>query len=104
MMVLRVSEVERVEGGINRPRLIQYYLEQIEDDIEDLQQLEEEKQLIDKVLKRLVKEQYLMEVRGDISQETTAEESAQGSEQAAKTDQVLIMLHPRCDVETLFDQ
>lgn len=104
MMVLRVSEVERLEGGISRPRLIQYYLEQIEDDIEDLQQLEEEKQLINKVLKRLVKEQYLMEVRGDISQET-AEDSTQDSEQATttRTDQVLIMLHPRCDVETLFD-
>lgn len=101
LIVLRVSEVERASfEGVDRQGLIDWYLEQKEDEIEDLQQLEAERQLIDKVLKRLVKEQYLIQVRGDISQETA---DTQETEQP-QSSPVMIMLHPRLDVESLLDQ
>jgi DNA replication licensing factor MCM6 len=107
LVVLRVSEVERSSyEGVDREALINWYLEQKEDEIEDLQQLEAERQLIDKVLKRLVKEQYLIQVRGDISQETaeTQEDTATSTDEQRPSSQVMIMLHPRLDVESLLDQ
>lgn len=56
LIVLHLSEVEReTRKGMDREELIDWYLEMKEEDMGDLEQLEYEKELVTKVLKRLVK-------------------------------------------------
>ena len=102
LIVLRVSEIERSTfEGIDRDELIQWYLEQREDEIESLEQLSMQRQLIDKVLKRLVKEQYLIQIRGDVTQDTGDALVSGREDSASAAPRVSIMLHPRIDVESL---
>ncbi|KAE8259426.1 hypothetical protein A4X13_0g1021 [Tilletia indica] len=70
LIVLRVSEVERATmRGIPKDELVQWYLEQREEDIQTIEQLEEEKELIRKVLHKLVKEQYLIELQASSAED-----------------------------------
>lgn len=56
LIVLYLSEKERETGkGVDRDDLIDWYLESKEDEIDDVDQLEYEKELITKALRRLVK-------------------------------------------------
>jgi DNA replication licensing factor MCM6 len=56
LIVLHLSAVERDTGkGIDRDELIDWYLELKESEIQDVEELEYEKELITKVLKKLVK-------------------------------------------------
>lgn len=56
LIVLYLSEKERETGkGVDRDDLIDWYLESKEEEINDVEQLEYEKELITKALRRLVK-------------------------------------------------
>lgn len=56
LIVMHLAAVERETGrGIDRDELIDWYLEMKEEDIEDVDELEHEKELITKVLRKLVK-------------------------------------------------
>jgi DNA replication licensing factor MCM6 len=56
LIVLHLSSVERETGrGLDRDELIDWYLEQKEAEIQDLEELEYEKELITKMLRKLVK-------------------------------------------------
>jgi DNA replication licensing factor MCM6 len=56
MIVLHLDEVERNTGtGLEREDLIDWYLEQKENDLNSVEELESEKDLAGKVLKKLVK-------------------------------------------------
>jgi len=56
LIVLHLSATERETGrGIDRDELIDWYLELKEFDIQDVEELEYEKELITKMLRRLVK-------------------------------------------------
>jgi DNA replication licensing factor MCM6 len=56
LIVLHLSSTERETGrGIDRDELVDWYLELKESEIEDIEQLEYEKELITKMLKKLVK-------------------------------------------------
>jgi DNA replication licensing factor MCM6 len=56
LVVLHLSATERETGrGIDRDELIDWYLEQKESQIQDVEELEYEKELITKMLRRLVK-------------------------------------------------
>lgn len=67
LCVLHLSDVEREAGmGVDREELIQWYLEQKELDFETEEDLDNEKELIGKCLVRLAKDNYLMEIRGDV--------------------------------------
>jgi DNA replication licensing factor MCM6 len=56
LIVLHLAAVERETGkGIDRDELIDWYLEIKEEEIQDVDELEYEKELITKVLKKLVK-------------------------------------------------
>lgn len=56
MIILHLSSHERLTGrGIDRDELIDWYLEQKEEDMRDVDQLEYQNELIKKVLKKLVK-------------------------------------------------
>jgi DNA replication licensing factor MCM6 len=56
LLVLHLTEVERSTGaGLEREGLIDWYLEQKEEDMNSLEELDAEKDLVGKVLKKLVK-------------------------------------------------
>ena len=55
-MVLYLSDIERERGGgVEREELIQWYLEQKEDEFESEEDLEYERELISKALTKLAK-------------------------------------------------
>ena len=59
LVILHLAELERTTGrGSNRDDLIDWYLEQKESEINDVDELEYEKELIGKVLNKLVKVRY----------------------------------------------
>jgi DNA replication licensing factor MCM6 len=111
LIILRVNEVERsTYEGIDREELVEWYLEQtVDEDAADAQaHYDLEKSIIEKVLKKMVKEQYIIQVRGDITQESAAprEEDSQAdsamNDQAtssASSNRISIMLHPRMDAD-----
>jgi DNA replication licensing factor MCM6 len=56
LIVMHLAAVERETGkGIDRDELIDWYLEMKEEEIQDVDELEYEKELITKVLRKLVK-------------------------------------------------
>jgi DNA replication licensing factor MCM6 len=56
LVVLHLAQVERETGkGIDRDELIDWYLELKESEIQDVEELEYEKELISKMLRKLVK-------------------------------------------------
>jgi DNA replication licensing factor MCM6 len=61
MVVLHLSEHEHKTGkGLDREELIDWYLEQKEEEMQDVDELEYEKELIVKLLRRLVKVRSLI--------------------------------------------
>ncbi|EIW70041.1 hypothetical protein TREMEDRAFT_29695 [Tremella mesenterica DSM 1558] len=91
LCVLHLSDVERETGmGIDREELIQWYLEQREMDFETEEDLEYERELIAKALVKLAKDNYLLEIRGDVREglapSTEGEESMQSA--ADSTDKI----------------
>ncbi|EEB93033.1 hypothetical protein MPER_08370 [Moniliophthora perniciosa FA553] len=110
LIVLHLSEVEREAGeGIDKDELIDWYLEQKESEIQDIDELEYEKELITKVLRKLVKvgnltenyDNYLMEVRGDVHDSLPDEssENVESSAQDGENVKVYYMVHPAVDTE-----
>ncbi|KAG5648824.1 hypothetical protein DXG03_000173 [Asterophora parasitica] len=102
LIVLHLSATERETGrGIDRDELIDWYLELKESDIQDVEELEYEKELITKMLKKLVKDNYLLEMKGDVQESlpTMDEETQQSS--AAEGDEVrrYYMVHPSVDTD-----
>lgn len=56
LIVLHVAEMEQATGtGIEANDLMDWYLESKEDEFENMEQMEEERELLGKVLKKLVK-------------------------------------------------
>lgn len=91
LLVLHVNAVEReTQRGISRSALIEWFLEQHEHEIETVQQLHEERALIDRVISKLIKDGYLVELPED------DEEMIQGVAPARR-----LMVHPQVDVDSL---
>ncbi|KAG6850905.1 hypothetical protein H0H93_006731 [Arthromyces matolae] len=102
LIVLHLSATEKNTGnGIDRDELIDWYLEQREDDIQDVDQLEFEKELITKMLRKLVKDNYLLEVRGDVQESLPSidEDSQLLSGTELENARVYYLVHPSVDVE-----
>ncbi|KAI9852135.1 MAG: MCM DNA helicase complex subunit mcm6 [Thelocarpon superellum] len=98
LLVRRVNEDETASGeGVEENDLIYWYLEQKEDDFATEAELEQEKSLVAKVVKRMVKDNILMQIRGEGLIEDDAEGVAAGS--AADGERVVYVLHPNCAVE-----
>ena len=56
LIVMHLVQVERETGkGVDKDELIDWYLELQEENIQDVEQLEYEKELITKMLRKLVK-------------------------------------------------
>ncbi len=60
LIVMHLSQVERESGrGVDRDELIDWYLESKEAEMQDVEELEYEKELITKMLRKLVKVNHL---------------------------------------------
>lgn len=56
LVVLRLSEMERETGeGVSRPEIVTWYLEQRENEIQTVEELENERMLVEKVITKLIK-------------------------------------------------
>ncbi|KAF2473880.1 MCM-domain-containing protein [Lindgomyces ingoldianus] len=95
MFVKRVNEDQTAtEDGVEEEELLVWYLEQKEGELDTQEDLNKERVLAKKVLKKIVKEQYLMQIRG----EGLADEQGQG---LASDSNIVYVLHPNCPVEDI---
>ncbi|KZT05647.1 MCM-domain-containing protein [Laetiporus sulphureus 93-53] len=103
LIVLHLSQVERETGrGMDRDDLVDWYLNEIEDQVHDESGLRYEEELVTKVLRKLVKDNYLIEIRGDV--QDSLPRSMASSGQPSTDDQgdnvrVYYMVHPSVDTE-----
>ncbi|KAM0749968.1 minichromosome maintenance protein 6 [Meredithblackwellia eburnea MCA 4105] len=91
-VVYMLHEAETTTNkGLPRSTVVIQYLEDVEGELQDPEALLQEEVLIKKVLNKLVKEKYLLELRGEGLQED--DENQEGTE----ADPILTV-HPECDV------
>ncbi|KAK0627808.1 MCM2/3/5 family-domain-containing protein [Immersiella caudata] len=97
MIVSHVAEDEASGSGegIEGDALVEWYLEQKEDELQSVDDLENEKALAKKVLKKMVKDNILMAIRG----QGMTEDDAAGEGSSAQAGQIVYVLHPNCAVE-----
>ncbi|KAI9042734.1 MCM DNA helicase complex subunit MCM6 [Aspergillus affinis] len=96
-IVQRLSQDESASGeGVEQEDLIVWYLEQVESELNSEEDLQRERALTAKVLKRMVKDNVLMPIRGEGLVDTATDE-AQG-EQLQRT---VYVLHPNCAADEL---
>ncbi|TAQ88775.1 hypothetical protein B7494_g2900 [Chlorociboria aeruginascens] len=94
LLVQRVNEDEMGSGeGVEGEKLVQWYLEQKENELAGEEDYHREMALTKKIIKRMVKENILMAIRG----QGLVGEDGQGTSSAA--DHVVYVLHPNCAVE-----
>ncbi|KAJ3741048.1 MCM2/3/5 family-domain-containing protein [Lentinula detonsa] len=97
LIIYHLNEFERdAHSGLDRDDLIDWYLETKEEEMQDIEDIEYEKELITKMLRKLVKENYLIEVRGDV-QDTLPESGFSGTE--GENMRVYYMVHPSVDAD-----
>ncbi|EER24195.1 DNA replication licensing factor mcm6, putative [Coccidioides posadasii C735 delta SOWgp] len=96
LLVRRINEDEANTGeGVEEEDLKLWYLEQIESELNSEDDVERERSLATKVLKRMVKDNILMQIRGE------GLVDASNSMQDNTQDRVVYVLHPNCAVEEM---
>ncbi|THH05787.1 hypothetical protein EW145_g4546 [Phellinidium pouzarii] len=103
LVVFHLMEHEKTAGqGKDRDELIDWYLESREEDLQTVEELEYEKELFQKVLRKLVKDNYLIEIKGDVQESlpTSMDESTAGPSQDDANMRVYYMIHPSVDADT----
>ncbi|KAH8602008.1 MCM2/3/5 family-domain-containing protein [Bisporella sp. PMI_857] len=96
LLVRRVNEDEMGTGeGVEGEKLVEWYLEEKEDELAGEEDYHNEKALVKKIIKRMVKENILMEIRG----QGLVGEDGQGPSSAAE--QSVYVLHPNCAIEEI---
>ncbi|KAI5805189.1 MCM2/3/5 family-domain-containing protein [Geopyxis carbonaria] len=99
LLVRRVNADETTAGaGVEEEELKQWYLEQREDEIHSEDELAVEKVLVAKVLKRMVKDNVLMQIRGEGLMDDSAGAGEGSSSQGGR---VVYVLHPNVALEEL---
>ncbi len=99
-----IAEHEKEEGaGMPRSEVVQTYLDGIEDQLGTIEQLEAETQLVEKVLNKLIKEKYLLELRGPSKPAGVADGEApiavdREDHPEEEEDEPVLTVHPECDV------
>ncbi|OKL58208.1 DNA replication licensing factor mcm6 [Talaromyces atroroseus] len=95
LLVRRVNADESASGnGVEQNELLTWYLEQIESEINNNEELEQERNLAKKVLKRMVKDNILMPIRGQGLMDET-----QDDEHTQPPQQLVYVMHPNCAIE-----
>ncbi|RAL58692.1 hypothetical protein DID88_002998 [Monilinia fructigena] len=96
LLVRRINEDELGSGeGVEGEKLVEWYLEQVEDDLVDEEAYHEEMKLCKKIIKRMVKENILMAIRG----QGLVEDGGNGEGSSRSEESVVYVLHPNCAVE-----
>ncbi|KAK4687039.1 DNA replication licensing factor MCM6, partial [Tremellales sp. Uapishka_1] len=100
LCVLHLSEIERTSGtGVDREELIEWYLEQKEHEMESIEEMEYERELIGKALHKLARENYLLEIRGDVGEGLASEESMESA--PTGLEKIHYVVHPQVDLSDL---
>ncbi|KAL1761521.1 MCM2/3/5 family-domain-containing protein [Schizophyllum commune] len=101
MLVTYISNNEQNSqgGGVDREELIDWYLEQMEDQLQSIEDLEYERELVVKVLKKLVKDNYLIEIRGAVSDSLPSEESQSSATEGSNV-RVHYLVHPSVETDS----
>lgn len=86
-------------GGVDREELIDWYLEQKEEELQSIEDLEYERELVAKVLRKLVKDNYLIEIRGAVSDSLPSEESQSSATEGSNV-RVHYLVHPSVETDT----
>ncbi|ODH49808.1 hypothetical protein GX48_04036 [Paracoccidioides brasiliensis] len=95
ILVRRVNDDEANAGeGVEQEDLIVWYLEQIESELNSEEEMEAERALAVKVLKRMVKDNILMVIRGEGLVESD-------DQQRQDEQRVVYVLHPNCAIEEM---
>ncbi|CRG84386.1 DNA replication licensing factor MCM6 [Talaromyces islandicus] len=95
LFVRRLNEDEATDGqGVEQHELVTWYLERIESELNSQDDLDRERDLAYKVLKRMTKDNIIMPIRGQglTNDEDQPEDSAQT---------VIYVLHPNCALEEM---
>lgn len=97
MVVSHIAEDESTGGGegIEGEALIQWYLEQKEDELQGEEDYNNEMALAKKVLKKMVKDNILMAIRG----QGMAPDGEAGEGSSAQGAEIFYVIHPNCTVE-----
>ncbi|KAL2121601.1 hypothetical protein VTJ04DRAFT_5628 [Mycothermus thermophilus] len=104
MLVTRVAEDEASGSGegVEGDALVQWYLEQKEAELSSEEEYRAEMALAKKVLKKMVKDNILMAIRGEGIADDDNAGAGEGSSAAAQAQQpgrIVYVLHPNCAVE-----
>ncbi|KAM6496102.1 MCM domain containing protein [Amanita muscaria] len=103
MIVLHLSEIEhQTSRGVDRDELIDWYLELKEESMQDIEEIEYHKELMIKMLRKLAKENYLIEVKGDVQESLRSiDEESQETSAPVDSDNVRVyyMVHPSVDMD-----
>ncbi|KAJ5279251.1 DNA replication licensing factor Mcm6 [Penicillium angulare] len=95
LLVRRVHEDEVSQGeGVEHEELIVWYLEQIESEMDTEEDYGRERDLVTKVLKRMVKELVLLRVAPNMMSE-------KGTQESNADDKILYVMHPNCALEEM---
>ncbi|KAJ7129333.1 MCM2/3/5 family-domain-containing protein [Mycena epipterygia] len=99
LIVFHIASKERETGqGVDRDDLIDWYLEEKEPEMQDASDAAYEQELIVKMIKKLVKDNYLLEVKGDVQDSLPSmDEDSQPAE--GENVKVYYMVHPSVDTE-----
>lgn len=104
LIVSHLKTVEDETGrGEDREALVDWYLEEKEGEMQDVEDIERETELMTKMLKKLVKTHILIEVRGDVqsSLPTSSVEESMDSTVDGDNVRMYYMVHPSVDTEGL---
>ncbi|KAL4889394.1 MCM2/3/5 family-domain-containing protein [Aspergillus ambiguus] len=94
LVVQRVNEDESQTGeGVEQEDLITWYLEQIESELDNEEDYARERSLAGKVLKRMVKDNILMPIRG--------EGLVDPEEQGESAPRTVYVMHPNCAADDI---
>ncbi|KAI9901445.1 hypothetical protein N3K66_003262 [Trichothecium roseum] len=98
--VQRINEDESGSGdGVEGEALINWYLEQKEDEMEGEADYHREKALANMVLKKMVKENILMALRGEGLQDNDGTDATGVGASSGPLQRIVYVLHPNCAVE-----
>ncbi|KAL1740397.1 MCM2/3/5 family-domain-containing protein, partial [Schizophyllum fasciatum] len=92
-------------GGVDREELIDWYLEQKEDELQSIEDLEYERELVVKVLRKLLfadtalQDNYLIEIRGAVGDSLPSEESQSSATEGSNV-RVHYLVHPSVETDT----
>ncbi|KAK7062043.1 DNA helicase [Favolaschia claudopus] len=99
LIIFKVSSVERETGsGIDHDELVDWYLEEKEPEMQDTSDADYERELITKVLRKLVKDSYLLQVKGDVQDSLPSMDDESQPADGVNV-KVYYLVHPAVDTE-----